>query len=206
MLELPLYPTLESARLAAARCRGCRRHLERTQVVFGHGNSRARLMLVGESPSATDDNTGLPFTGPAGRLLDDLLAELSLHRRDLWLTNLVRCHAGVERNGRVENRPARVDELRTCATWLDIEIRYVDPKVIVAVGASAAKHIIDTNFRLKEQRGQLHDLSGGRLAIATVQPAYVMRLRNINPGSEVQARALLLDDLRLAASLAGLLG
>src|SRR5688572_12544311 len=110
MLELPLYPTLESARLAFAECRACARCETRDQVVFGLGNPDAALMLVGEAPSPTDDKTAKPFTGPAGKLLDQFLEEVGLHRRDLWITNLVRCFDGTLKNGRMENRPVRAGE------------------------------------------------------------------------------------------------
>ncbi|HUG16508.1 MAG TPA: uracil-DNA glycosylase [Thermomicrobiales bacterium] len=204
-MELPLFPTLESARLAAEHCRGCSRAATRQNVVFGHGNPNAALMLIGESPSATDDSTGKPFTGPAGRLLDALLSELGLHLRDIWITNLVRCHAGAIKAGRIENLPPRVGEIRACETWLDLELRYVDPTVILAVGAPAARRLIDPAFKLKEQRGVESVRVDGRIAIATIQPAYVMRLATIDPGAQLAARDDLLSDLRLAAMRAGLL-
>ncbi|RIK41171.1 MAG: uracil-DNA glycosylase [Chloroflexi bacterium] len=205
MQQLPMYPTLESARLAAQECRACARSETRSQVVFGAGATRARLMLVGESPSGTDDATGKPFTGPAGRLLDHLLGELGIHRRDLWITNLTRCFAGVERNGRIENRPARSAEIRACAPWLELELRYVNPKVIVAIGAPAAKYFLGASFQLTAQRGSAFEVVGGRVVIPTVQPAYVMRLQSIDPSRYDLARAELLEDLRTAAIAAGML-
>ncbi|MDQ3549682.1 MAG: uracil-DNA glycosylase [Chloroflexota bacterium] len=203
MLELPIFPTLESARLAVADCRACARFATRDQVVFGFGNLDAALMLVGEAPSPTDNNTGKPFTGPAGKLLDAVLAEIGLHRRDLWITNLVRCFDGSLKNGRMENRPARASEVKACRTWLDIERRYVNPKVILAIGAPAARHLIGPDFRLMHQHGELIPLADGRLAVATIQPAYVMRLATINPEGQASARAQLVTDIRVAAQAAG---
>ncbi|MGH9176337.1 MAG: uracil-DNA glycosylase [Vicinamibacterales bacterium] len=205
MLELPLYPTLGSARLAADECRACGRADSRESVVFGAGNPDAALMLVGEAPSATDDATGKPFTGPAGRLLDQLLEEVGIHRRDLWITNLVRCFDGTLKNGRIENRPARAGEIKACSTWLDIELRWVNPAVILAIGAPAARQVIGPNFRLKEQRGELIERPDGRLAIATIQPAYVMRLATIDPAAQPIARAQLVSDIATAARAAGML-
>jgi uracil-DNA glycosylase len=205
MLELPLYPTLESARLAVADCRACARSGTRDQVVFGLGNPDAALMLVGEAPSPTDDKTGKPFTGPAGKLLDQLLDEAGLHRRDLWITNLVRCFDGSLKNGRMENRPVRAGEAQACRTWLDLELRYVNPKVVLAIGAPAARYIIGRDFRLQEQHGQLVPLPDGRTAVATIQPAYVMRLATINPDAQADARAQLVNDIRIAARAAGLI-
>lgn len=205
MLELPLYPTLESARLAVNDCRACARAGTRDQVVFGFGNPDAALMLVGEAPSPTDDKTGKPFTGPAGKLLDQVLDEIGIHRRDLWITNLVRCFDGTLKNGRMENRPVRAGEAKACRTWLDLELRYVNPKVILAIGAPAARHIIGTDFRLQTQHGQLVRLANDRVAIATIQPAYVMRLASIDPDAQAGARAQLVDDIRTAAVAAGLI-
>jgi DNA polymerase len=205
MLELPLYPTLESARLAAAHCRACPRAERRTQVVFGYGNPDASLMLVGEAPSATDDNTGLPFTGPAGKLLDTIFDEVGIHRRDVWITNLVRCFDGALKAGRMENRPASAREITACRTWLDLELRYVNPRVVLAVGAPAAKRLIGPDFRLREQHGRIFALPDERLAVATTQPAYVMRLRTIDPDAHPRARQQLVDDVRVAATAAGLI-
>lgn len=204
MMQLPLYPTLESARLAADGCVACGRADGRTQVVFGHGNPDARLMLIGEAPSSTDDDTGKPFTGPAGKLLDALLRDLGVHRRDLWITNLVRCFDGGMKNGRMKNRPARVSEIKACAMWRDLEIRYVNPRVILAVGAPAAKHIIGSDFRLKEQHGEIFELPDGRKALATVQPAYVMRLKAHDEDAHQLGMAQLIDDLRIAVRAAEL--
>jgi len=204
MLELPIFPTLESARLAVADCRACARFATRDQAVFGFGNPDAALMLVGEAPSPTDNTTGKPFTGPAGKLLDTILEEVGLHRRDLWITNLVRCFDGALKNGRMENRPARAGEVKACRTWLDLERRYVNPKVILAIGAPAARHLIGPDFRLQHQHGELIPLAEGSLAIATIQPAYVMRLATINPDAQPAARAQLVADIRIAAHAAGL--
>jgi DNA polymerase len=205
MLELPIFPTLESARLAVVDCRACPRAETRDQVVFGFGNPDADLMLIGEAPSPTDNTTGKPFTGPAGKFLDELLEEVGLHRRDLWITNLVRCFDGNLRNGRMENRPVRVSEAKACRTWLDLEIRYVNPSVILAIGAPAARHLIGPDFRLQDQHGQIMPLANGRHAVATIQPAYVMRLASIDPTAQAGARAQVLNDMRVAARAAGLI-
>jgi len=161
-------------------------------------------MLVGEAPSSTDDDTGQPFTGPAGRLLDTLLRDLGVHRRDLWITNLVRCFDGTLKNGRMENRPAKVSEIKACSMWRDLEIRYVDPAVVLAIGAPAATYIIGSEFKLQQQHGQLVDLPDGRHAIATVQPAYVMRLKAHDEQAYQRAMSQLIEDLRIAVRAAGL--
>jgi DNA polymerase len=207
MQSLPLYSGLDEVRAAVERCTACQRGEERQLAVFGFGKPNASLMLIGEAPSSTDDDTGKPFTGPAGRLLDELLAEHGLHRRDLWITNLVRCYAGRMREGRPENRPAKAAEIKACAGWLGLEIQMVDPRVILAIGAPAAKALIAKDFKLQEQRGRIIERADGRLAIATLQPAYVMRLRNlIDRQAYLDARGRLSHDLAVAARAAGLVG
>lgn len=203
MMELPLYNSLEEVRQAALGCRACRRAETRRQVVFGAGNPNADLMLVGEAPSSTDDATGIPYSGPAGDVLDELLIEAGASREEVWITNLLRCYEGRERDGRPENQPARTSEIRACARWLNLEIQYVSPRVIVAIGAPAARALISPDFRLTEQRGAIHTRPDGIKVIATTQPAYVMRLRNLADQETADTeRARLLDDLRRAVAAA----
>lgn len=203
MMELPLYNSLEEVRQAALGCRACRRAETRRQVVFGAGNPNADLMLVGEAPSSTDDATGIPYSGPAGDVLDELLIEAGASREEVWITNLLRCYEGRERDGRPENQPARTSEIRACVRWLNLEIQYVSPRVIVAIGAPAARALISPDFRLTEQRGAIHTRPDGIKVIATTQPAYVMRLRNLADQETADTeRARLLDDLRRAVAAA----
>jgi DNA polymerase len=160
-------------------------------------------MLVGEAPSSTDDATGLPYTGPAGDLLDDLLIEAGTTRDAVWITNLLRCFEGRERDGRHENQPARTSEIRACARWLNLEIQYVKPKVIVALGAPAARALIDPDFKLTDGRGTPHARPDGIQVIATTQPAYVMRLRNIVDQETAEAERLhLIADIKIAIEAA----
>lgn len=203
MQQLPIYGSLDEVRNAALSCTACPRTTTRQQVVFGAGNPNAAIMLIGEAPSSTDDRTGEPFTGPAGDLLDDLLREAGTDREDVWITNLVRCFAGRERDGRAENRPVRARELDACRVWLHLEIQYVNPTVIVAVGAPAARELIGADVKLADQRGRWFERSDGRSVIATYQPAYVMRLASIeDTGSQDRARSLVVTDLRAAVERA----
>ena len=142
MMELPLYQSLDEVRADALNCRACGRARTRRQVVFGAGDPDAKIMIVGEAPSATDDDTGLPYTGPAGDYLDELLAEAGTSRDAIWITNLLRCFEGRRRGGRIENQPARLAEIRACSRWLNLEIQYVAPKAIIAMGSPAAHALI----------------------------------------------------------------
>ncbi len=203
MMELPLYSNIDEVRQAANGCQACGRAETRTQVVFGAGNPGARIMLVGEAPSSSDDVSGIPYSGPAGDLLDELLAEAGTTREQIWITNLLRCFEGRERGGQVENQPARLTEIRACSRWLNLEIQYVDPAVILAIGAPAARALIGSDFRLTERRGKPVTRPDGRTVVATLQPAYVMRIGSIvDDVARVESRALVLADLTLALRLA----
>lgn len=204
MIPLPLYQSLDEIRREALQCRACARSESRNLVVFGSGNPDARLMLVGEGPSEADDLGGEPFTGPAGRFLDDLLDDVGIQRSQIWLTNVVKCRATVMRDGRRQNRAPRIAELRSCASWLKLEIEWVDPAVILTIGAPAAHAIIGPDLRLMEERGSWVQLSGGRVAMATLQPAYLMRLRDSDEEASRRLTEVVRADIRAAAERAGL--
>ncbi len=204
---LPLYSDIDEVRKFARDCVACSRSETRQQVVFGAGNPDAELMLIGEAPSLTDDVTGHPFTGPAGDLLDEMLAAHGLSRDRIWITNLVRCYAGRSRDGRSENRPVKAAEVKACNSWLDLEIYFVNPRVLLAVGSPAAKHLINPSFQLSKERGKIQrHRTDGKYVLATAQPAYAMRLKNLGNASAFEAVcAEIIGDIGTAASLAGLI-
>ncbi len=105
----------------------------------------------------------------------------------------------------MENRPVKAGEAKACRTWLDLEMRYVNPRVVLAIGAPASRYIIGPDFRLQQHHGELVPLSDGRLAVGTIQPAYVMRLSSIDPEAQAGARAQLVSDIRIAATAAGMI-
>ena len=158
-------------------CTKCDLALNRTNTVFGTGDPRSPLMLVGEGPGENEDATGLPFVGRAGKLLDDILAAVDLTRNDVYLTNTVKCRAAVEEGGRMKNRPPRAGEIRACNPYLQGQMEAVRPEIILCLGAPAAKTLIDKDFRITKDRGKWYDLAGGVKAMATFHPAYVLRQR-----------------------------
>jgi DNA polymerase len=158
-------------------CTKCDLALNRTNTVFGTGDPRSPLMLVGEGPGENEDATGLPFVGRAGKLLDDILGAVDLTREDVYLTNTVKCRAAVEEGGRMKNRPPRAGEIRACNPYLQGQMEAVRPEILLCLGAPAAKTLIDKDFRITKDRGKWYDLAGGVKAMATFHPAYVLRQR-----------------------------
>jgi DNA polymerase len=134
-------------------------------------------MLIGEGPGENEDATGLPFVGRAGKLLDDILAAVDLTRRDVYITNIVKCRAAVEEGGRMKNRQPRTSEIKACNIYLQGQTEAIKPKIILCLGGPAAKTVIDKDFRITKDRGKWYDLEGGIKAMATFHPAYVLRQR-----------------------------
>lgn len=182
-------------------CRRCELWRNATQPVGGQGARRARIMLVGEQPGDQEDLAGKPFVGPAGDLLDDALAAAGVDRRQVYITNAVK-HFKFELRGkrRMHKTPAQ-KEVAACHYWLEAELQSVGPDVIVALGATALKSILQSgSVALKDYMGQAVE-RGGRWIIATYHPAYALRV----PSSEARAaaRAAIVDALRMAQRLAG---
>ncbi|WP_273842727.1 uracil-DNA glycosylase [Rubrobacter calidifluminis] len=155
-------------------CTKCDLASTRTNTVFGSGDPYSPLMLVGEGPGENEDATGLPFVGRAGKLLDDILAAVNLTRDDVYLTNIVKCRAAIEENGRVRNRQPRTAEINACNPYLRAQIEAIKPDIILCLGGPAAKTIIDRDFRITRDRGRWYEAFGAK-AMATFHPAYVLR-------------------------------
>ncbi len=168
---------LAAVREQALSCTRCRLWERRRQVVFGEGNPDARMMVVGEGPGEVEDRTGRPFQGPAGQLFDRALAKAGIDRALLWVTNTVKSRAADPVGRRLKNRPPRMDEIDACRPWLDAEIDIIRPRVIVCLGASAAKGLIDRKFKIGEQRSQWFPGPHGSAVLATYHPSYPLRLQ-----------------------------
>jgi uracil-DNA glycosylase len=162
------------------------------------GNPRAPLALVGEQPGDVEDRQGTPFVGPAGRLLQKALADAGIGEEDVYLTNAVKHFRFTERGKRRIHRPPDLGHISACRPWLVAELRIVDPKLVVVLGATAAKALLGNSFRVTQHRGELiEDPDGARAFLATVHPSSVLRA----PGDERErARQALVDDLRVAAA------
>ena len=188
---------LDDLRAAAKRCRDCPLWEHATQTVFGEGAAGARLMLVGEQPGDQEDRQGHPFVGPAGRVLDEGLAEAGIDRRAVYVTNAVK-HFKWEPRGkrRLHKTPAQ-REIDACHQWLEAEIAVVKPRLIVALGATAAKALLGPGFRITRQRGQVQVRAAPPNVLATYHPSFVLRVKDRPEAEEV--RREFVHDLRTAA-------
>lgn len=196
----PDEPGLLSLKLAANGCRGCALFQEATRTVFGEGSEQASLMLVGDGPELEDDLEGRPFRGPAGELLDQLLEEVGFPRSRAYLTNAVK-HLRFEYHGsqRVRRRPRR-DEVHACVPWLEAELEAVRPRVLVLLGAVAARALLGERFQPFEQRGHLLMTPWCEQTLVTIHPLVV--LRQADEFQRSAARRDLKQDLHQAVRLA----
>jgi len=175
---VPVDDSLDALRDAAAGCKRCDLWKPATQTVFGAGPAKARILLVGEQPGDAEDLAGLPFVGPAGGMLDRALEELGLDRRRMYVTNAVK-HFKFERRGKVRlHKSPNPAEQRACRLWLEGEIERIRPKVVVCLGAIAARNVLGTKFGLMKQRGTWQVLPDGTRAFATVHPSWILRQRD----------------------------
>ena len=195
---VPERPTLPSLRAAAADCRACPLWQTGTQTVFGEGPKAAELLLVGEQPGDKEDLEGRPFVGPAGRLLDDALADAGIDRRRAYLTNAVKHFKWVARGKRRLHQKPNWSEIAACRPWLDAELAVVSPRVLVCLGATAAQALFGRDFRVTQRRGELVESPLAPNALATVHPSSILRGE---PSEREAAYAALVDDLRVAARL-----
>jgi uracil-DNA glycosylase len=195
---LPARITLPALRAAAEGCRGCELWRRGTQTVFGEGTARARVMLVGEQPGDKEDLAGRPFVGPAGRLLDEALAEAGIDRDEAYVTNAVKHFKWEPRGPRRIHAKPNAREVAACRPWLDAELAAVQPEVLVLLGATAAQALLGRGFRVTQSRGQLLSPEYGVPTLATIHPSAILRQR-VREDRQRELAALV-DDLRVAAS------
>jgi len=200
---VPADAGVDDLRATAPACRGCELWQEATQVVFSRGPSSARMMLVGEQPGDREDLTGEPFVGPAGHVLADVLDDAGISADEVYLTNAVK-HFRFERRGkrRIHEKPA-VSHIVACRPWLEAEVAAVQPAVIVALGATAARSVLDRTVRIGEVRGQILEaaIPPGPPTVVTVHPSSLLRLRDAE--DRARGRRGLADDLRRAREASG---
>jgi uracil-DNA glycosylase len=199
---LPEKRTLAALREAAAGCRGCHLWRPATQTVFGQGLKRSRLMFVGEQPGDKEDLQGRPFVGPAGREFDRGLAAAGIPRDEAYLTNVVKHFKFEERGGRRIHQTPKRFEVDACKPWLAEELRVVRPEVLVFLGATAAKALLGSSFRVTQHRGELLDSDLAPNVAATIHPSAILRQRDEE--LRYAERAAFAEDLRAVAQVLGL--
>jgi len=169
-------------------CTRCKLHtLGRTQIVFGVGNPNADLMFVGEAPGADEDIQGIPFVGKAGQLLTKMIEAMGFKRDEIYIANVLKCRPPGNRN-------PEPDEIATCEPFLFQQLASVEPKVVIALGAFAARTLLKTDAPISRLRGRVFDYRGAKL-IPTFHPSYLLR----SPANKREAW----DDLKLALSILG---
>lgn len=160
-------PDWSTLQCQVATCQACELHQTRTQTVFGAGCQSADWLFIGEAPGEEENKQGIPFVGPAGKLFDHMLDAIQLKKKDIYLTNVLKCHPP-------RNRNPKVKEMTHCSPFLQHQIQLIQPKLIVALGAVAARHLLAVKNNVGELRGQRFHYMDIPL-IATYHPAFLLR-------------------------------
>ena len=181
------FPNLDDLKTKASNCRKCQLSKERTKVVFGSGNHDASVLLIGEAPGREEDMNGEPFIGRAGKLLTEILFSVKLSRKNVYITNTVKCRPP-------ENRNPNHDEIDACSTYLDQQINLISPSVIVLLGKIAAESLMSTSEPMSSLRGKVHLYKDTQIPMLVFyHPAYLLR----SPGE----KSKVWDDLLLLKKL-----
>jgi DNA polymerase len=177
----PLPRSLTALARRASDCEACPLYIDATQTVFGHGPRSAAIVMVGEQPGDQEDRKGLPFVGPAGRILDAALADAKIDREAIYLTNMVKHFKFTTRAGSKRRLHAKPNsrEIRACAPWFDAEWAVLEnPRVLVCLGATAAQAILGRAFRITRQRGKFAGSTYTPATLATWHPSAILRARD----------------------------
>lgn len=171
---LPTQLTIPHLREASASCTGCDLYQRATQTVFGEGAVHAKILMVGEQPGDQEDRAGHPFVGPAGRLLDQALAEAGISRNEVYLTNAVKHFKWEPQGKRRKHKKPSAAEIAACRPWLEAEVRAIQPAVIVCLGVTAAQSAFGKVIRLHEVSGRFWNTAIGYLLV-TAHPSAILR-------------------------------
>jgi DNA polymerase len=191
-LELPVL------RESIATCKGCELYCHATQPVFGEGPADAIAMFVGEQPGDQEDLAGKPFVGPAGQLLDEILQQVGIDRSACYVTNAVK-HFKFETRGkrRIHSKP-NAREMSACRPWLEAEIAAIKPRMIIALGATAAQTLMGPQFRITASRGKIFtQTQWSPWVMATIHPSALLRIPD--PVLQRQTREQFVEDLRVVS-------
>ena len=180
--------SLADARAAVQGCRRCPLYKYATQAVFGEGPSRAEVMFVGEQPGDQEDLAGKPFVGPAGKVLDAAIEQVGIDRRRVYVTNAVKHFKFAPRGKRRMHQRPDAGEIQACKFWLDLEIGFVKPTVIVALGATAARSLMGKAATISKLRGAPIEMEDGTVLFVTNHPSYLLRIPDAEGRATERAR------------------
>ena len=197
---VPHGASLDEVERLASHCRACPLYQRATQTVFGEGPQGAPLMLVGEQPGDQEDLAGRPFVGPAGKLLDQALAEAGIAREDTYVTNAVKHFKWAARGKRRIHEKPNGRERQACYPWLEAEIELVSPTVLVCLGATASQSLLGSSFRLTQHRGELLQGRSKAKLMATIHPSALLRIEDRSERHDAYREFV--RDLKRAASYA----
>ncbi len=190
---LPRRFTFDDLQAAAESCKGCDLYRDATQTVFGEGSESASIMFVGEQPGDMEDRQGQPFVGPAGRLLDRALAAAGIPRQQAYVTNAVKHFKFIQRGKRRLHQKPLIRQVTACKPWLEAEIDVIQPKIIIALGSTAAHAVLGRAVRINQERGKFIPLDS-REAFITVHPSAILRLQESSEREREFDR--LVDDMK----------
>jgi DNA polymerase len=173
---VPETRSLSALRKTVSSCRGCDLYKDATQAVFGEGPRNAVLVFVGEVPGDVEDREGRPFVGPAGKLLDKALAEVGIDRARVYVTNAVKHFKFTPRGKRRIHSKPSARQIKACRPWLDAELEAIHPKMVIALGATAAQALFGLAFRVSRERGKPFATQWTPWAMATVHPSSLLRV------------------------------
>src|SRR6058998_2619292 len=171
----PDSSNLSTVREAAENCTACHLYKNATQTVFGEGPKKAPIMLIGEQPGDSEDLAGKPFVGPAGKIMDRALEEAGIDRSQVYVTNAVKHFKWEPRGKRRIHQKPNSREIAACRPWLEAELRIVKPKLVVALGATAAQTIFGPTFRVTREPGKVLSSKLAPRVLATVHPSSLLR-------------------------------
>ena len=198
--RLPEGATLDEARTKAARCRACDLWRRATQTVFGAGDPRAKIVLVGEQPGDQEDRAGKPFVGPAGRVLEEALAAAGVDVAHVYLTNAVKHFKWEPRGKRRLHAKPRLSEIQACEPWLELELSRLQPRVVVCLGTTAARAVLGRPVTVAANRGRVLSTELAPAVFVTAHPSAILRAPD--GAARARGRAQLVADLRQAAARA----
>ena len=165
----PTNTNLQTLNTIIKNCKKCKLHETRINTVFGDGSTNAKVMIIGEAPGKDEDISGKPFVGRAGKLLTEILSSINLERKDIFITNTVKCRPP-------ENRNPHDDEIKSCSGYLDEQIKLINPKVIVLLGKIAANRILNIDEPISNLRGKKYFIKENSIPIIVFyHPAYLLR-------------------------------